>query len=168
MFKRPSSDDLDAALRHEAQRRRPPFDEALHQRVMANLPRAVAPAARQPRWAVWPRYALAATLVLALGLTAVVGSGWLQDRVRQRQARREAVASLSVVPELAVRTSPLRALGSAGVMMQGQWAWLDGDVRRQAALVRGHWLWQFMFDAPVAGAAEPSENSPDFHQPAGV
>jgi hypothetical protein len=168
----PRSDDaaLDHLLRDEAQRDRPAFDLALHRRTVARLHDAapMRATARTP----WPRYAVAATLLLAAGVMAVAGSGWLRDRVNQREDRRRALAAVTAMPPTAVGTLPLRALDSAELLAQTQWSRLDHDVRQQVDHVQAHWAWQFLFvGRPVPDAmpgADPSENVGHPDPPAGV
>lgn len=150
-------DDLNRRLRTEARRHAPAFDPALHARVMAAVGAADASTrlSRPPRrlYATW-RYALAATLLLAGGLVAVVGSGWLRDHVHRREARRAALASLSTWPVSAVQT-PGRALDSVEALVGDPWRQFDADLCHKLDSLRRQWMVRYLWPAAAAPVPEP-------------
>lgn len=158
---------LEARLREQALRDRPAFDAELHARIMRGVgEEGLPPAVLSPPtpWRMARRYALAAGVILAAGLVAVAGSGWLQQRVRAREARREALASVTELSQAAWRVAPGPVLGDADRLLSQPWRQVEADVQRQGEAVRSWWTW------PGLGSSAPrgSENMPAADPPGGM
>lgn len=135
---------LERALRDEARRDRPGFDPDLHRRVMAALhadhTAAESFVGGSRGWRA-TRYALAACAVGAAGLLAVWGSGWLQQQLRDRQARREALAWVASLPQATSRVSPPQVLGDADRLLARSWQEMQGSLRGRGEGIEGIWGW---------------------------